>query len=164
METLPAFEPKKIKPEVAPMGDFEQLALVIKDDGLKDDAEAYIAESQLVHIKRLMSTIEDHHEEAIDSAHQTHKSMIKARDKFLKPLKDAEKVIKKAVGSYCLKEHAKGVSVSKKFKAEIVDLDSVPDNLVEPKANIKAIEAILNAGGTVAGVKAVESNTVRVKA
>lgn len=164
METLPAFEPKKQKKEIAPLCDFEQLSLAIKEDGLKNDAEAYIAESQLVHIKLLMKEIEDHHSESIDNAHSTHKSMIKARDKFLKPLQEAEKVIKKAVGSYCLKEHAKGISVSNKFKAEIIDLDSIPDNLIEPKANIKAIEAILNAGGTVDGVKAVECNTVRVKA
>jgi hypothetical protein len=164
METLPAFEPKKEKPPIDDMGDFSELCECIKEKGLTNDNDAFYAESQLIHIKALQSEIEEHHAESIDNAHQTHKSMIKARDKFMTPLKEAEKVIKKAVGSYCLEDHAKGVSVSKKFKAEIIDLDSIPDNLVEPKANIKAIEAILNAGGTVDGVKAIECNTVRVKA
>jgi hypothetical protein len=161
---MPQMETKMPVAKIEPVEDFTLLAESIKEKGLQDDKQAYFAETQLVHIKAMQKEIEDHHSESIDKAHQTHKSMIKARDKFLKPLKDAEKIIKKAVGSYCLEEHAKGVSVSKKFKAEIVDADSIPEEFLELKPNIKAIEAILNSGGTVPGVKPLENNTVRVKA
>ncbi|MCP4103853.1 MAG: hypothetical protein GY750_20910 [Lentisphaerae bacterium] len=161
---MPQMETKMPVATIEPMSDFDMLRIRIMEKGLQTDEEAYYAESQLVYLKQMMKEIEDHHSESIDKANQTHKSMIKARDKFLKPLKDAEKIIKKAVGSYCLEEHAKGVSVSKKVKAEIVDVDSIPEEFLELKPNLKAIEAILNAGGTVAGVKPIENNTVRVKA
>lgn len=163
MEKMPQMKKEMPKAEINPVSDFDILKIRIIEEGLSNDAEAYFAESQLVYIKQMQNEIEDHHSESIDNACQAHKSMIKARDKFLKPLKDAEKIIKKAVGSYCLSEHAKGVSVSKKVKAEIFDVDAIPEEFIETKPNIKAIEAVLNSGGSVKGVKAVENNTVRIR-
>lgn len=130
------------------------------------DRDNLIAGEQLTLIKGLQKEVEAGYKDLVSEAHNHHKAAKAKMDSFLNPLKKAEKIFKEKLGEYgaAKDSQAKGISIKKQFKAEIVDLDSIPDDLLEYKPNLKAIEAILNAGGSVPGVKPIESVTVSARA
>lgn len=129
-----------------------------------DEMSNLVAGRQLVLVKKLQKQIENHHKAVIKSAYDQHKELKALMDGALETPKKAEQILKAKLAEYGGDVQAKGVAFKREIKAEIIDLDSIPDDFLEVKPNIKAIEAILKAGGTVAGVKPVEKITISARA
>jgi hypothetical protein len=131
---------------------------------ISDEMSNLVAGRQLVLIKQLQKQIEEYHKKEIKQAYDHHKALKARMDGSLEKPKAAEKMLKEKLAEFGGEVQAKGVSVKKVIKAEIVDLDSIPEDFLEVKPNLKAIEAVLKAGGTIPGVKPIESKSIAVRA
>mgnify|MGYP001593071895 FL=1 len=131
---------------------------------ISDEMSNLVAGRQLVLVKKLQKQIENHHKAVIKSAYDQHKELKALMDGSLEKPKMAEKILKEKLAEFGGDVQAKGISVKREIKAEIVDLDSIPDEYFESKPNLKAIEALLKAGVDVPGVKPIEKVSISARA
>lgn len=161
IEDAPPFVEDAPRMEIVPVNDFNSYG---KDLVISTPEINVYAGQQLTIIKGIQEEIKAHHKSSINLAHLAHKEAKKAQDKFLKPLEEAEVLIKKCLTEYNGEVQAKGISVRRKVKVIIKDASLIPENLLEVKPNLKAIQAVIDAGGTVPGVESEENVTISARA
>ena len=135
----------------------EKLEITTQDENL-------YAGQQLTLLKSLQKQISEHHDANIKTANESHKLALEARDTLLKPLKEAEKIIKAAIAGFGAAAQAKGISTTSKWKAVIEDADSLPEEYMMKVPNQKMLDALAESTRPeIAGVAYKETVTVRAK-
>lgn len=69
-------------------------------------------------IKDLMKEINEHHQPSIDAAHAAHKAALAARDKLVKPLDQAYKLIKSKINDFSIAEQKRLAEEARLAKEE----------------------------------------------
>ena len=130
----------------------ESLSIVINNED--DNTRAVLIAK---HVKELQKKVEDSYNPFIEKAHQAHKEAIAQRDKFLKPLKDAEAKLKTAIKKYLDIQELKRIELQEKLRLEaekkaeeekkaLIDTakdDFEKEELIEESKNIVANVQIL---------------------
>lgn len=124
-----------------------------------------IAGEMLTNTKALQKEVENGYKDLVSEAHKHHKAVKAKMDSFLKPLKEAESILKEKISEFGAdkKHQAKGISLTKKVTGEIIDEDSIPDEFMVSVPNMTAINAILKSGGKVPGVKPINTTSITAR-
>jgi len=138
----------------------------VKNLAIATQEQNVLAGMRLCQIKKLQKKIKEDCKESISLAHKAHKEAKALQDKHLKPLEEAEALIKGALAGFNAEEQAEGIAVQRTWKARIVDESKLPEEYWGKVPNQEKLDAHakFNRDSEIPGVEFYEDITIRATA